>query len=667
MKGINATFDNTFPIKGNLALVTQSGAISAGILDWAANNKIGFSTVVSLGNSADIDFADILDYLTADTKTQCILLYIEGIHHARRFMSALRAATRLKPVVVIKAGRNKSCARTAISYTSTLIGDDDVFDIALHRAGAVRVMTIEELFLAAQVLASHYRLKSNRIAVITNSGALGIMAADRAADLKMPLPELSAMTRTALDPILPTQWSHQNPIDIIGDASPRRYREVLEVCIADDNIDGILAILAPVALTKPIKVAEEMIAVTKKSSKPIFASWVGKHQVKSSRKLFATHHIPYFETPEKAIQAFSYLVTYQNNQKLLLQVPDPLSPQKKPDLFVASMLIKKVLEEQRTQLTNNEVIAFLQAFTIPSPAMQTNIFTEKLVIKVKKDVVFGPVISLALEYALTHNNKTRALALPPLNSFIAKQLIEQMDLIIPAHSYQKIVNMLLSVSEMICEISAIKEMTIDLCLSKDAEISVTNAEIGIVAEKPTLNRYAHMAIHPYPNQLIKTLALSDESKITVRPIRPEDALMTQELVRGLSSQSKYFRFMQHIRELTFDTLVQLTQIDYDREMTFIATIGENEAEKGVGLAHYVTNIDRESCEFAIVIADDWQNKGIGSKLMKALTKVAQAQLLSVMRGFVIATNTSMLELTQRLGFIVSNSDDPTVKIVTRHL
>lgn len=661
---LNATFDNTFPLTGHLALVTQSGAISAGILDWAANKKIGFSTVVSLGNSADVDFADILDFLTTDKETHSILLYVEGIHHSRRFMSALRTAARMKPVIVMKAGRNKKCARTAISYTSTLIGDDEVFNTALHRAGAVRVMTIEELFLAAEILSSQYRVKGNRLTVITNSGALGMLAADRAADLKMDLPELNPNTIKKLDELLPSQWSHQNPIDIIGDATPKRYRETLDICCQDKDIDGILVILAPVALVDPTKVAEEIIQAAKTTDKPIFTSWLGKHQVKTSRKLFAKHRIPYFETPEKAIQAFSYLAAYQNNQKLLLQVPDPLSPQTKPDIARANAIIQKAMEEKREALTADETTAVLSAFTSVHILKKPLVFNELwLFIAIKRDIVFGPVISFGVESSLL-KPKEPTLALPPLNQFIARQLLAPSG--IPSIHSEKIIQLLLRTSEIICEIPAIKTMEIPLIFDRD-EIAIANAEIQLDLEWRPTNRYAHMAIHPYPNQLISTVALIDESKITVRPIRPEDALMTQELVRGLSSQSKYFRFMQHIRELTSSMLVRLTQIDYDREMTFIATVQENENERGVGLAHYVTNQDRESCEFAIVIADDWQNKGIGSKLMKALTAEAKAQLLTVMRGFVIATNTSMLELVQRLGFTVSNSEDPTVKIVTRYL
>lgn len=748
---MNATFDNSFAKSGSLAFISQSGALTAGILDWAFDKNIGFSTVTSLGNSVDVDFADVLDYLAVDPKTESILMYIEGIHDSRKFMSALRATARMKPVIAIKAGRHPLGTRAAVSHTGALIGDDDVFDAALRRAGAVRVMTIEELFLAAEMLSSHYRVNGNKLLVITNGGGAGVMAADRAADLNIQLPMLTEATISELDKVLPKQWSRQNPIDIIGDATPERYKRVLEVCAKDENIDGILTMLVPVAMSSPLKVAETLVENSSKIKKTMLACWMGEKHVKSSWQLFANRHVPYFDTPEKAIQAFSYLADYHLNQQLLLQVPEPLSPQPKPDITFARYIIDKALTEKRNILTGIESKAILSAFCIPttqtmvaatkeealmvaqmldypvamkihSPdishkqdiggvilnlsnadaasdafdmlisnakqAMPTatilgvtvepmfkNPNDRELLIGVLRDIVFGPVISFGAGGTLVEIMKDRTLALPPLNSFIAKQLIEQTRIAkllgkfrnMPAVNLDLIVKILLRVSEMVCEIPEIEEMDINPLIINDQKAAVVDARIVIQPYATLTKHYAHMAIHPYPEHLISSYNVENGSIITIRPIRPEDALMTQAFVRNLSSQSKYFRFMQHIRELNSETLVRLTQIDYDREMTFVATYIDDDIEKCIGVAHYITNPDRESCEFAIAVADDWQNKGIGSRLMKSLCSEAKMQGLYIIKGVVLATNTAMIEMTHHLGFEIVNSEDPTITIIVKNL
>lgn len=279
---MNASFDNNFALAGSVALVSQSGALCAAILDWAINKKIGFSALVSLGNGAALDFGDILDYLAFDPKTKSILLYIEGIHCSRKFMSSLRAVARVKPVIVIKAGRQPLGSRAALSHTGAMIGDDEVFDVALRRAGAVRVTTIEELFLAAEILSSAcYRVKGNRLVIVTNGGGAGVMAADRAADLNIDLPILSKKLTSQLNKVLPVHWSHQDPVDIIGDATPERYHTVLDILTKDKGIDGLLVILVPVSMAHPLRVAEQIVKDAKQSDKPILACWMGEKHVQS--------------------------------------------------------------------------------------------------------------------------------------------------------------------------------------------------------------------------------------------------------------------------------------------------------------------------------------------------------------------------------------------------
>ena len=577
------------------------------------------------------------------------------------------------------------------------------------------------------------------------------MAADAAADLNINLPALKEETIAELNQVLPEHWSHQNPIDMIGDATPDRYQKTLDICLKNEAVDGILALLVPVAMVHPLKVAEVIVKEVKKIDKPILACWMGERQVKSSKHLFAENHVACFDTPEKAVQAFSYLANYYLNQQLLLQVPEPLSPQPKPDIKAARVIIDTALKENRSELTSIESKAILNAFAIPvmkaviactqeeaiesarkmgfpvamkifspnithksdvsgvllnlsSEESVANGFksiienakkfcpkativgvtiepmfiqpnTREVMIGMMRDVVFGPVISFGAGGTLVEIMKDRAIALPPLNQFIAKQLILRTRIAkllgkfrnMPAVHLGVLINILLRVSEMACELPEIKELDINPLIVSDQGAMVVDARFVINSSEKPLTKYSHMAIHPYPNDLLEMHQLASGVQMTIRPIRPEDANMIQEFVRNLSSQSKYFRFMQHIRELAPGTLVRLTQIDYDCEMTFVATQSLENDEVCFGVAHYITNPDRASAEFAIVIADDWQGQGIGSKLMKSLIKVAKSQGLNALIGVVIAANMGMLEMVQRLGFVVSQSEDPTIRIVTKHI
>ncbi|MDR0480474.1 MAG: acetate--CoA ligase family protein, partial [Gallionellaceae bacterium] len=364
--GLNATFFKGGVKSGNLALVSQSGALCTAILDYAPPNDIGFSSVVSMGASTDVDFGEVLDYLATDPNTHSILIYIEGIRKARSFMSALRAAARSKPVFVIKVGRHAAASKAVQSHTGALVGSDDVFDAALRRAGVVRVTSITGLFSAAKALAANRRFSGNRLAVITNGGGPGVMAVDRAADLNVRVAALSAQTLERLNQVLPPTWSHNNPVDIIGDAPAQRYRDAVTVCMEDDDIDGVLAILTPQAMTRPLEAAQVLIDVVGKFKKPLLTCWMGELQVRDARAAFSQARIPTFRTPEEAVEAFSCITAFARNQRLLAQVPSPLAQHHEaPDIDGARMLIGSALSAQRKVLSEMESKALLAAFRIP--------------------------------------------------------------------------------------------------------------------------------------------------------------------------------------------------------------------------------------------------------------------------------------------------------------
>ncbi len=753
--GINLTFGNSGAIPGNVALVSQSGAICTAILDWAEQNNVGFSAVVSTGIGADLDFGDYLDYLVSDYRTHAILLYIEGITDARRFMSSLRAAARMKPVIALKVGRHEAGAAASMSHTGALVGSDATFSAALSRSGVLRVDTIGQLFSAARALSSrNYRYESEHLVVVTNGGGPGVMAADRFADQEIELANLSDSTLEVLDEVLPSVWSRGNPVDIIGDATPERYSKALDAVLADSAIDGALVILTPQAMTQPTEVAQAVIETAKKTDKLVMATWMGGAQVEKARELFNEAHIPCFRTVDNAVDAFSYVARYHRNQRLLLQTPSRLTRgQERSDREGARMIIEGVLDENRKVLTEPESMALLTAFHVPtvrsgvahsanealvmaetmgypiamkilspdithksdSGGVRLNIVSahevrnayrqmmeqvsanvpdakidgvtveqmyrsrtaRELMIGVARDPVFGPVVSFGSGGTAVEVLADTAIALPPLNRRLAEDLIQRTKVSklleqyrdIPAIDRDALVDVLLAVSTMVCELPWIQEMDINPLMVDERGVVAVDARIVVDYPQPSTDPYHHLAIHPYPMRLVKRVQLNDGTDIIVRPIRPEDAESEAQFVRELSDESKYFRFMNTFQELSQEMLVRLTQIDYHNEMALIAVTAEGGGEgKQVGVARYTTNTDKKTCEFAIVVADDWAGRGIGRLLMNNLMAVARDRELDVMEGQVIATNARMLKLMTSLGFASSvDPEDNSIKRVTKAL
>ncbi|MCJ7814591.1 MAG: bifunctional acetate--CoA ligase family protein/GNAT family N-acetyltransferase [Xanthomonadales bacterium] len=750
--GLNATFSDGNALPGRIAVISQSGALCTAILDWAAVNDVGFSSLISTGIGADVDFGEILDFVAMDPGTDSIMLYIEGLRDSRRFMSALRAAARMKPVVIMKSGRHSQGSRAAVSHTGALVGSDAVFDAALRRAGALRVDDFTDFFSTAATLDSGVRTAGSRLAVVTNAGGPGVMAADHCTDVGLKLAELSAQTMAALNQALPASWSHNNPIDVLGDADPDRYEQAVQACLDDKGIDAVLVVLTPQAQTAPFDVASRLVELRTRTRKPILACWMGAVSVSKSRELFRKHNIPYYRTPEAAVRAFGALSTYHHNQEQLLQVPGPMTVESVPELDNASMIIENVLADDRRILTQAESKAVLAAFHIPivqsipassyqeailvaqeigypvamkvdSPdithktdvggvrlglenARQVrNIFQElmdsiaalrpdakingvviepmwkgshgrELMVGVVRDEVFGPVISFGMGGTLVEILRDRAVALPPLNQFLVKSLIDRTlaaKLLkptrgAPAVDRKALENLILRVAEMACELPGIVEMDLNPVIASADGVMAIDARIVVERHNEASRPYDHMAIHPYPRNLVQRSDLSDGTQITIRPIRPEDAIIERDFVNGLSQQSRYFRFMYSMPEITPELLSRFTQIDYDREMALIAVTDINNEVQQVGVARYYTLPDQVSCEFAIVIADDWQNRGVARRLMRALVDAARSRRFTNMIGTVLVENRRMLDFVRSLGFRAEiSSEDPQLMDVTLEL
>ncbi len=773
---LNATFyqaeddnDGNGTLPGDLALVSQSGALCTAILDWASGRELGFSSVISTGISADVDFGEILDYLVLDSTTHSVLLYIEGLHDARSFLSGLRAAARMKPVIVLKVGRYQTSSAAAMSHTGALVGADDVFNAALERAGVVRAHEVSDFFVAAQVLSMHRKVSGDRLCIITNGGGPGVMACDAALDRQLPLSKLDAQTITQLNGVLPANWSQGNPVDLIGDATPERYAKALEICLADVGTDNLLIILTPQAMTRPLAVAQIICDKYNNSGKPIIVCWMGDRQVEQARRLFQKNGIAHFSTPEVAVKAFSYLIRHFRNQKLLLQTPgafnetgtvsdkaplegDPVENKREADLEGARLIIESLLAEGRHHLSELESKVLLRAFQIPvAQAIMTRSPNEALiaaesvgfpvVLKISspdiihktdaggvrlgianamavraayndmmrevgqrraeakidgivveqmitrgngrelmvgmlQDPVFGPVISFGYGGTTVEVVGDRAVALPPLNRFLVRDLIgkTRVHKLLQPFRHMPPVNMvaleavLLRVSEMACELPWVKEMEINPLIVDERGTVAVDARMRVDYAPAAQRPYGHMAIHPYPAHLVTCWQAHDGTDMLIRPIRPEDAGIEQQFVRSLSDRSRYLRFMHGLGELPPEMLARFTQIDYDREMALIAVVEREGHEKEVGVCRYAINPDKTSCEFAVVVADEIQHTGLGYRLMEMLIQSARARGLERMMGEVLRENKDMLEFARSLGFSAhDHPDDRLIKVIEKHL
>lgn len=363
--GLNASFAHLQPRPGKLACVSQSGAVLTAMLDWAESHGIGFSAMVSLGNAADVDAGDLLDYLALDKNTSAILLYIEGLSEARKFMSAARSAARAKPVIVVKSGRHAASARAAASHTAALAGGDDVFSAALRRAGLLRVDALEELFEAAEYLSMARIPEGRRMAVLTNGGGVGVIAADALVEAGAELAELSEDTLSALDEVLPPTWSRANPVDIIGDAPPERYAQALAPLQDDPGVDGILALNAPTAMASSQDAARALADAADRDRPALVTAWIGEHEAAAARSFFAGRRIPSYAMPEQAVRALMYGLRFRRNQEILLETPPSQPEDFTPDTEAARALIRHALEAGRDWLDESESRRLLDAYDIP--------------------------------------------------------------------------------------------------------------------------------------------------------------------------------------------------------------------------------------------------------------------------------------------------------------
>jgi acetyltransferase len=728
---LNVSFANQMPLAGKMAFISQSGAICTAILDLSVKEKIGFSYFVSLGDMLDVDFGDMLDYLGGESDVSSIVMYVESLTNFRKFMSAARAVSRVKPIIVLKAGRTQAGALAAASHTGAMAGEDSVYDAAFQRAGILRVKTFEELFDCAELLAKQPKPAGPGLAIITNAGGPGVMAADALSDFGYEPVSLSVETLEKLDEILPPYWSKRNPIDMLGEAKPELYRKVVEICLNAKEVNGLLIISAPQALTDTAEVAADLVDLIREKQIPIITSWVGGTNMQKGRNIFNQAGIPTFDTPERAVRAFMDIYRFSKNIEMLQQIPSRLPKRLEFDRETAKNLIQEGLENKNHLLTEMESKGLLSSYGIPVNRMEKVVTREgvvqksqnigfpvvmkinsrdithksdanavfldlknekeaskafdkiiwnahtynpnakiegvtiqpmlirpdyELILGVKKDRDFGPVILFGMGGIFTEVLKDRAIAFPPLNRLLAKRLMEQTRVYrllqgyrnTPPVNLEMLEEILIRLAQLVTDFSEIQELDINPMHVTPQGICAVDARV--LLRPSTTSAPHHLVISPYPDQYEEHTQTSTGVDIFVRPIRPEDAPLLVELFESLSPQSVYRRFFTPLKRLPHSMLARFTQIDYDRHIALVALPEAEPGEKMLGVARAIIGRNLKEAEFSVVVGDPWQGKGIGAALLKRCISIAKERGIEKVMGTVLAENTQMLALGKKLGF-----------------
>jgi acetyltransferase len=736
--GMNSTFAGAMPEKGNIALFSQSGAICGSILDWAASAKVGFSSFVSVGSMLDVDFGDLIDYFGRDIHTRSIVLYVENITHARKFMSAARSFARVKPIIVIKSGRFKEGAKAASSHTGAMAGEDYIYDAAFKRAGCVRVKKIGELFNCASILAKQPRPTGSNLAIVTNAGGPGVLATDAIVENGGKLAKLSDETIEELNKFLPQHWSKGNPMDIIGDSDEEAYRKTIEVALKDKNIDGIIVITVPQVMANPKNLAENIIDLSKKSTKPILTSFVGEESVQYARQLLNRNNVPTYSTPEEAVESYMHLYHYARNLELLYETPEErnveTTEQSKDKI---TEIIQNALDQDRTLLYENEAKQILELYGIQSTrpqlakdendavklaekigypvvmkihspqithksdsggvalnldckervidAYKTMMKTVKekvpnakiegvtmqkmvkntggeFILGSKKDPVFGSIILFGLGGIFTELFKDRAIGFPPLNQVLAQRILEKTKAYqllkgyrnIPPANMKAVEETMINFSQLIEDHPEIGELDINPLIPQNDDLIAVDARILIdkqPGDKP------HMIISKYPSHYIKKVTLKDGTEVTLRPIKPEDEPLWQEMFDSFSEETVRYRFFRVIKETPHEMRTRYCNIDYDREIGIVAEITQNGKRRLLGVTRIIADPGtNDKAEFALVVSDKWQRQGLGAEFIDYTIEIARRKGFNKIYGPVLKDNIPMIKLCREKNFHFSEGD-----------
>ena len=744
LTGLNATFATATAQPGNVAFISQSGALCTSVLDWSFKEHVGFSAFVSIGSMLDVGWGDLIYHLGDDPHTNSIVIYMETIGDARSFMSAAREVALTKPIIVIKPGRTEGAARAAASHTGSLTGSDEVLEAAFRRCGVLRVNTIGEIFSMAEVLSKQPRPKGPNLTILTNAGGPGVLAVDALLTSGGQLAEISPKAMQQFNEILPPQWSHNNPVDILGDASPERYAQSLEVAAQDENSDGLLVVLTPQAMTDPTATAEALKKYAQSYEKPILASWSGGQDISAGESILNKAGIPTFMYPDTAAEAFAYMWKYTDNLQALYEtVSLPQDSASRIDREAASTIIEKARASGRYLLTEAESKQLLASYgisTVPTliattvdeavakaeelgypvvlklhsetvthktdvGGVQLNLNGEQavrsafdaikqgvsekysvddflgvtvqpmiklsdayeLIIGSSIDPQFGPVVLFGMGGTLVEVFKDRALGVPPLNTTLARRMIERTTIFealkgirgrspvdIPA-----LEQLLVNFSQLVAEQPWIKELDINPLLASHEGLLALDARV-LIHDVKDESQLPRLAIRPYPSQYVAPWTMKDGTEVTIRPISAEDEMLMRGFHESLSDKTVYMRYLSPMLARTRTThsrLARMTHNDYDREIALVVE-GEDDGEKAIfGVARLSklrgTNIEGR---FTMLISDKYQAKGLGKELLTRIIQIGRDEKIKRIIALMSPDNDAMKKLCRKVGFSSFETD-----------
>ncbi|WP_321494176.1 GNAT family N-acetyltransferase [uncultured Desulfobacter sp.] len=656
---LNASHMPGCPSRGRVAFLSQSGSVCASVMDLAEKENLGFSHFVSLGSMLDVDFADMIDYLGEERGVDSIIMYMENMTRIRHFMSAARAVSRIKPIICLKSGRSAAGARAASFHTGALAGEDAVYDMAFERAGIMRVDTFEQLFDFTRILAKQQRPTGRRLAIVTNAGGPGVMAVDALSSFGIDPAVLSVQTIEALETALEKPWSRTNPVDVLTDASCAQIGRAVSIAGQAPEVDGILMIHAPVDHFAPADLAQDLAELLPSLHCPVLTAWLGGSSMDKARQILNEKEVLTYDTPEKAVRAFVGLYRHSRNIDMLNEIPVRRDIKLKINHDQAGSIIESGLKSGQLLLSETDSKTVLEAYGIPvsrTESARTAVPDYELYLGAQLDAQFGPVIKFGMGGAMSDIIQDTALALPPLNSALAARAISSTKIakVLKGYGQIKAVDqdlletLLIRISRLVTDFPQICELTINPVAVTNGEVMGINA--GICLASPPAAAPDHLIISPYPAWQEQLYTTQESEQVLIRPIKPEDAVPMQDFFESLSSQTVYLRFFTPLKQLSKRMLIQLTQIDYDREIALVATFPPQSGGKIIGSARIIFTANGTEGEFAIMLADSWQGKGIGAALLKSCLAFSKRYGLKRVFGVVLRENKQMLRLADKLGF-----------------
>lgn len=672
--GMNASFAVGLPRPGNLALVSQSGAIMGAVIDWALNEQIGFSRMIALGDKTDVDFADVVDHLAADVHTRAILLCVEDISNAKKFLPALRAAARSRPVVALKIGRSHAAGSGGPGSAASQ-QEADVFAAALRRAGVLQVHDLGQLFDAAEILNRVRSVPGDRLAVMTNGGGVGVLAAERFADLGGRIAMVSEETRDQLGTLLPPFSAPNNPLDMMGDADAARYEAAACALLHDKGVDGLAIIHCPTALADSGAIAEVLAGPVLQASrkvwppKPVLVVWLGESDSAPERRMMEAAGLPTFQTPAAAVEALAHLLHHDRAQAELMETPPALRDDIRTDLEAAKGLVSAALADGADRLPEQDLAPLLRAFDLPVANSGGSTQPVAIGLGIVEDRIFGPALYVGLRTG-PDGLAQRTYALPPLNPLLARSMLKRSGLVSghDASLTDQLAGFLVRLAQLCHDLRDVRTLDAELVADDVGRLALQPRQITI-AEERRVDRHGvnpRFSIRPYPAQWETEISLKDGQRLRVRPIRPEDERLYPDFLDAVDRDDLRLRFFTPNPNLSHDFLARLTQIDYARSMAFAALDQQSGALLGVVRLHIETN--RTCGEYAVLVRSDLKGLGLGWQLMQQIIAYGRYDGLDEIYGEVLKENTTMLSMCRALGFAsVADAEDGSLMHVTLDL